>query len=350
MSVPTPTTIDGLPTLTINALNVANSIDPANDYLPIYQNSSTSTLGISRNTYLNLSSQPLGLTDTQSPTNKTFNNTNTITVKDGSFTIQNTSDTTKQAVFSLAGLTTSTTRTYTMPNYSATLASLAGSETLTNKTLTSPTINAPSITNASITADAITGYTSADTGTIYGMSVTGGTIGSAALATGAVTSTAIAAGAVQPQALISGTGTTWVWQSWTPTFTNFTQGNATISAVYIQMGKITFYQISIKLGSSSSMGTNPIFSLPTTAAGTYANGPSVTIGSGGMALGVSDAVILARAQLSSSTSADIIYESGAENVSYTQYAPVEYGGPTSTIPFTWTTGSCIDLSGFYQNT
>ena len=117
MSVPTPTTIDGLPTLTINALNVANSIDPANDYLPIYQNSSTSTLGISRNTYLNLSSQPLGLTDTQSPTNKTFNNTNTITVKDGSFTIQNTSDTTKQAVFSLAGLTTSTTRTYTMPNY-----------------------------------------------------------------------------------------------------------------------------------------------------------------------------------------------------------------------------------------
>lgn len=195
MSVPTPTTIDGLPTLTINALDTANSIDAVNDYLPIYQNSSTSTVGISRNTLLGISSAPLGLTDSQSPTNKTFDNTNALTIKDGSFTLQNTSDSTKQAVFSLSGITTGNTRTISLPDYSATMASLAGTETLTNKTLTSPTISSPTITNATLSTDAITGYTSPSTGTVYGMSVASGLLTSAAIL-GKVNTAAIQSSAV----------------------------------------------------------------------------------------------------------------------------------------------------------
>ena len=194
MSV-TPVTVDGLPTLTLAAgaaggVAVAGSIDSVNDYLLIYTNSATATQGINRNTLLGLSSVPLGLSDTQSPTNKTFNATNAYTTKDGSLTLQNTSDVTKQGKFSLAGVTTGNTRTYTLPDASVTLASLTGTETFTNKTFTSPTINAPTITNATLSVDAVTGYSTSNSGTLYRISVTTGQISTSnsvlpgALATG----------------------------------------------------------------------------------------------------------------------------------------------------------------------
>ena len=150
------------------ALPIASTIDGSLDYLPIYTASATATQAINRNTLLGLASTPLGLSDTQSPTNKTFDNTNSLTIKDGSLTLQNTSSTTKQTKFSLASITAGQTRTITVPDYNLTLASQAGVETLTNKTLTSPTINSPTIVNATLSADAITGYTTSNTGTIYG--------------------------------------------------------------------------------------------------------------------------------------------------------------------------------------
>lgn len=162
-------------------LNPASTIDPVNDYLSIYTASATATQGINRNTLLNLTSQPTGISDTQTISNKTINNTNTLTIKDSSLTLQNASDVTKQGIFSLAGLTTGNTRTYTLPNYNATLATLAGTETLTEKTLTSPTINSPTITNASITADSVTGYTTSNAGSIYGVAVSSGLINGASI-------------------------------------------------------------------------------------------------------------------------------------------------------------------------
>lgn len=157
MSVtPTDIVIDGvtIPTLTLAAgstggLGVAASIDPVNDYLAIYQNSSTSTLGINRNTVLGLSSAPVGLTDTQTLTNKTL-----------------TSPT-------IAGPVLSGTvgGTYTLggtPTFPASVATLTGAQVLTNKTLTSPTINSPTITNATLSSDTITGYSVSNSGTIYG--------------------------------------------------------------------------------------------------------------------------------------------------------------------------------------
>ena len=41
-------------------------------------------------------------------------------------------------------------RTYTLPDYNATLATIAGTETLTGKTFTSPTINTPVISGGTI--------------------------------------------------------------------------------------------------------------------------------------------------------------------------------------------------------
>ena len=115
--------------LTINSLPTASTIDATNDLLPIYTNSLVATQAISRNTYLNLSSQPVGLTDSQ---------------------------------------------------------------TLTNKTLTSPTITSPTITNATISADTLTGYTVSNTGTIYGVPVTTGAINASYLTASSITNTQIA--------------------------------------------------------------------------------------------------------------------------------------------------------------
>lgn len=83
---------------------------------------------------------------------KTIDNTNTITVKDANFTIQDDGDTTKQARFQASGIATGTTRTYTLQDSSDTLVGRATTDTLTNKTLTSPTITTPAISGGTISA------------------------------------------------------------------------------------------------------------------------------------------------------------------------------------------------------
>lgn len=60
----------------------------------------------------------LGTTDVQSPTNKTFDNTNQVTLKDTKFTLQDDGDATKIGVFQLSTITTGNTRTVTWPNVS----------------------------------------------------------------------------------------------------------------------------------------------------------------------------------------------------------------------------------------
>lgn len=119
---------------------------------------------------------PVSTSDTQNLTNKTLDNTNTITLKATLFTLQDSSDTTKQARFVLSSITTGTTRSYTLPDVSDTVVTLGATQTLTSKTLTSPTINTPTISNATITADAYSGFSVANTGTIYGIAVTTGVI------------------------------------------------------------------------------------------------------------------------------------------------------------------------------
>lgn len=81
-----------------------------------------------------------GITTLQTLQNKTLDNTNIATIKDGNLSIVGSSDTTKIVKFEVDGLTTGTTRTITVPDADMTLVGLTTTQTLTNKTLTSPVI------------------------------------------------------------------------------------------------------------------------------------------------------------------------------------------------------------------
>lgn len=75
-----------------------------------------------------------GTDATQTLTNKTLDNTNTVTLKDTLFTVQDDGDVTKQMKFQASGITTGNTRTLTIPDASTTIVGTDATQTLSNKT------------------------------------------------------------------------------------------------------------------------------------------------------------------------------------------------------------------------
>lgn len=313
------------------------TIDAAADYLLIQQGGAGVYKSINRNSLLGITGAPLGTTDTQNVTNKTLDNTNTITLKDTLFTLQDDGDTSKQAKFQLSGITTATTRTYTLPNASSTLADIATAQTFTNKTLTSPVITGGSIDNTTITVDSISGHTTPTLVTVGGVQMNNGVIGTA----NAVTTTALADSAVTPAKLLTGTGSGWALQSYTPTWTALTIGNGTNSSSYVQIGKIVFGTVSLTLGSTSAVSGSILFTLPVTSkTGAYYSDSVTQIGSGGILI----AGVSSRAMVlwNTSTTAKLRYYNPAAA------GPGIDADTSSTSPGTWANGSLISVNFWYE--
>lgn len=324
-------------TKVIGDYSAASTIDGANHYLLIQPgNSSTGYLKINRNIYLGVTGQPVDISTAQNITNKSFNNTNTLTLKDTLFTLQDDSDATKQAQFQLSGITTGTTRTYTLPNASSTLADISTAQTLTNKSLTSPTISGGTIDNTTITVDSISGHTTSTIVTVGGVQMNNGTIGTSS----AVVTASIADSAVTPAKLLAGTGSGWSWQSFTSTFTNLTVNNGTQNSSYTQIGKTVIARIDLTFGTTSAISGAVVFTLPVTAATMPGTATVQPIGTVQMYDGGS--IITQGWVAYTSTTTGSLYVSTASGTY------VAFAGLSSTIPYTWSAGKEIHILLTYQ--
>lgn len=77
--------------------------------------------------------------------------------------------------------------------------------------------------------------------------------------------TTFVAGEILTAAKLNTIRTPAAWETWTPTWTNFTIGSATQSCSYFRSGNLIVAYMSVTLGSGSTMGTSPLFTLPVTA-------------------------------------------------------------------------------------
>jgi len=95
-------------------------------------------------------------------------------VSDAIFSLVNDADPTKKALFSLSGITTGTTRTFTLPNSSSELAILAGTQTFTgNKTFSGTLTASGTVTVSAASASIGTATTTATYGMGTGATNTG---------------------------------------------------------------------------------------------------------------------------------------------------------------------------------
>lgn len=128
------------------------------------------------------------------------------------------------------------------------------------------------------------------------------------------------------------------WSVYTPTFTNLTVGNGSLTSRYAQIGKIVYVYIALNFGSTSSMGTNPYFTLPVTSAASGSNQP---FGSGYIEdSGVAGYVASVNHRDSTTAQINAILSNGTYLGNFTAL--------TATLPFTWGTNDFFNIYFSYQ--
>ena len=65
------------------------------------------------------------------------------------------------------------------------------------------------------------------------------------------------------------------WQDWTPSYTNLTVGNGTVTARYVKLGRTVHAHFTFTLGSTSTVGTDPTITTPVPATSAYTIGRNI---------------------------------------------------------------------------
>lgn len=127
------------------------------------------------------------------------------------------------------------------------------------------------------------------------------------------------------------------WTPWTPTWTNLTVGNATQAHAYFRSGNLVVCRLYMGFGSTSVMGTSPLFTLPVTAA-------TANFGGG---------QIITYRDVSAPTDYEGIVRVAGTAQGYLQVRNVAGAndsrtGVSAAVPFTWATGDIISGYLMYE--
>lgn len=85
----------------------------------------------------------------------------------------------------------------------------------------------------------------------------------------------VPANTITPEKLVTGAGTSWAWQTWSPTYTAIAVNSGTVTANYVQVGKTIHFFWKLVCAADTSIASGQTISLPVTANADYNSNFSV---------------------------------------------------------------------------
>lgn len=132
------------------------------------------------------------------------------------------------------------------------------------------------------------------------------------------------------------------WTTWTPTLTALTLGNGTKTGRYAQIGKVVHYRFSFVLGSTSAVTGVPQFSLPVAPAAALNASAAEPIG---QVVLVDSGTRFYGSTATLSATPTIVVRLTTSDALFTEIDKTDI---SALIPFIWTTGDQIIVTGTYE--
>lgn len=200
---------------------------------------------------------------------------------------------------------------------------------------TSPTLTTPVINNPTLNTDTVSEFTAANGVTIDGLNIKDSKLTTA----NSVVTANYTDGSILPEHLLASTGTSWVWQSWTPTLTNLSGGTLNY-AKYIQIGKTVHVRFKYTLGGAGVAGSVSV-SAPVAMSTDYVTAAVEGIEGQALYLDFGTGVNPGHVRWDTSDKINLLCYGAAST-----YANSVALGPT--VPFTWAANDIIAFAATYE--